>query len=397
MSTVHLPRDGDAFVPYPFAKVRHARHGPLAGLRFAVKDVFDVRGYPTGAGNPELTAEAPAATTTATAVQCLLDAGAEFCGKTVTDEFAFSLDGRHAALGAPLNPAAPDRLAGGSSSGSASAVASGAVDFALASDTAGSTRLPACQCGVYGLRSSYGRASVDGMQPLAPTFDACGWLGRDIGTLERVCAVALGQTDGQSPLPALLSFDEAWHACAPVDDPTRHAAALLAQRRGGCHRLTLPGDQVARATDHFMAVLGHEAACSVAVLAGRVRRPLDSLTASRLAWARGITPDRARVATRALKDFRDHWMSLTGTNSVVMLPTVPTGAPRRGATERELRERRKAVLPWLCIAAVVGCPQLSIPVGSLDGVPRGLSLLGPVGSEVQLLAMARLLEASGKP
>ena len=118
---IHDP--AHAFVPYPDAPVARAATGPLTGLCFGVKDLFDVAGYPTGGGSPILLAMSGIKTRHAPTVQRLLDAGAAFVGKTVTDELAFSMNGNNAHFGAPINGAAPDRISGGSSSGSASAAA----------------------------------------------------------------------------------------------------------------------------------------------------------------------------------------------------------------------------------------------------------------------------------
>ena len=159
-----------AFVPYPDAPVASAPTGPLADLRFGVKDLFDVAGYPTGGGSPIVLAMSGIKTRTAPTVQKLLDAGARFAGKTVTDEFAFSMNGNNAHFGAPMNGAAPDRITGGSSSGSASAVSSSLCDFALGTDTGGSVRAPANHCGLYGLRPTQGRVSLEGLIPIVESL-----------------------------------------------------------------------------------------------------------------------------------------------------------------------------------------------------------------------------------
>ena len=130
-----------AFRPYPDAAVPHAEAGPLAGLTFAVKDLFDVAGYPTSGGQPFLLAMSGIKSTTAPTVQRLLDAGARFVGKTITDELAFSMNGQNAHFGSPVNGASPDRITGGSSSGSAAAVSHGLCDFALGSTPAEMTAL----------------------------------------------------------------------------------------------------------------------------------------------------------------------------------------------------------------------------------------------------------------
>ncbi len=142
--------------------------GPLSGLTFVVKDIIDVAGHRTGCGNPTWLATHPPATVHAVCVEQLLAAGGRAVGKTISDEIAFSLLGENHFYGTPLNPAAPDRIPGGSSSGSASAVACGLADFALGTDTGGSVRVPASNCGLWGLRPSHGFVSVAGVMPFAP-------------------------------------------------------------------------------------------------------------------------------------------------------------------------------------------------------------------------------------
>src|SRR3954453_5635889 len=165
--------------------------GPLRGLRFAVKDLIDVAGHRTGCGNPTWLATHPPASVSAVCVEQLLAAGAQCEGKTITDELAFSLLGENHHYGTPLNPAAPDRVPGGSSSGSASAVACGLVDFAIGTDTGGSVRVPASNCGIWGWRPSHGLISVAGVMPFAPTLDTVGVFTRSAELLQRIAAVLL--------------------------------------------------------------------------------------------------------------------------------------------------------------------------------------------------------------
>src|SRR6056300_1661103 len=165
--------------------------GELAGLTFAAKDVFDIAGFRTGAGNPDWLRTHPPATITASAVQRLLDAGATLVGKTHTDELTYSLNGENFHYGTPVNPNAPGRIPGGSSSGSAAATAGGLVDFALGTDTGGSVRLPASNCGIFGFRPSHGLIDNDGVVPLSPAFDTVGWFARDGGLLQRVGNILL--------------------------------------------------------------------------------------------------------------------------------------------------------------------------------------------------------------
>src|SRR5262249_40804331 len=188
-----MPDDINAFVPGPRVHIEGRPGGLLAGLTFAAKDLFDVAGYPTGGGNPDWERTNPVPTRHAWAVQRLLDSGATLIGKTVTDEISLGILGENPFDGTPLNPKAPDRVPGGSSSGSASAVAQALGDPALAPDTGGSGRVPASFCGLYGIRPTHGRLALTGMLPQAPTSDTTGWFARDAGTFARVSAALLGE------------------------------------------------------------------------------------------------------------------------------------------------------------------------------------------------------------
>ncbi len=188
----------NAFLDLPDVPVASAKAGPLAGLTLGVKDIFDVAGYVSGWGNPDRFAEAKPAQATAPAVQKLLDAGARFIGKTQTEELAFSMIGQNVHFPHPVNPAAPDRITGGSSSGSAAAVAGNLADIGTGSDTGGSVRAPASFCGLIGLRTTHGAISLEGTMPLAPSFDTFGWFAKDAEMYEKVGEVLFG---GAPPSP----------------------------------------------------------------------------------------------------------------------------------------------------------------------------------------------------
>ena len=169
----------NAFCRHATARLDGAPAGPLAGLRFAAKDLFDIEGHVTGAGNPDWLALHAPATRTAPVVRRLVDAGASMVGKTHTDELSRGIFGENAHYGTPVNPKAPGRVPGGSSSGSAAAVSGGLVDFALGTDTGGSVRIPASFCGIYGIRPTHGRLPLDGVVGQARSFDTVGWFARD--------------------------------------------------------------------------------------------------------------------------------------------------------------------------------------------------------------------------
>src|SRR5256714_7903695 len=191
--------------------------GMLDGLCFAVKDVIDVAGWKTGCGNPTWRDSHPSAVANAVCVEQLLRAGARCVGKTISDELAFSLLGQNHFYGTPLNPQAPDRVPGGSSSGSASVVACGLVDFALGTDTGGSTRVPASNCGIWGFRPSHGFISLAGVNPLAPSFDTVGVLAQSADVLAKVALVLLAAAPVSPNKPTTIHLIREAFALADAD------------------------------------------------------------------------------------------------------------------------------------------------------------------------------------
>ena len=399
-----------AFVPYPDVAVPHAASGPLCGLRFGVKDLFDVAGYPTGGGSPTLLALSGIKTRSAPTVQRLLDAGAAFAGKTVTDELAFSMNGNNAHFGAPINGAAPERISGGSSSGSASAVSNRLSDFALGSDTGGSVRAPASHCGLLGLRPTHGRISLQGALDLAPSFDTCGFFARDVATFARVADVLLGapahEPAALPALPRLLFPADAWALLAPsvAGDAARVAGQVLQalSPAGASADLHDPSRSVQVVRDsfdamywHFRHLQGFEAWASDGPLIERYAPSLGPGVAERFAWSRQVSDAQAAAA----RDFRDAYSAqiaaLLGSDGVLLLPTMPDVAPLRSAPDAALEDYRNAAIRLLCIAGLSGTPQLSLPLISRDGAPLGLSLLGPRGSDRSLVALAERLAAAG--
>lgn len=380
-----------AFLPYPDASVPHAAAGPLAGLKFGVKDLFDVAGYPTGGGQPFVLAMSGIKTKTAPAVQQLLDAGARFIGKTVTDELAFSMNGNNAHFGAPINGAAPQRISGGSSSGSASAVSNNLCDFALGSDTGGSVRAPANHCGLYGIRPTHGRISLAGVLDLAPSLDTCGYFARDIQTFARVSGVLLGADS--APLPEkirLLMPTDIW-ALLDADVHTAQTAPLarVETALGKAQATTVVLDDLGSMYWHFRYIQGREAWMVNGPLIERFCPPLGPGVAERFDWSRQVTDEQFALATIYRERFRKHLADLLGADGVLVLPTVPDIAPLCGETGDAMESYRNRATQMLCIAGLSGFPQISMPLGQRLGSPLGLSLLGPKGSDVSLMRLAQ--------
>lgn len=396
-----LPRDpARAFMPYPPREVANAQAGPLAGLTFAAKDLFDVAGYPTSGGSPHLLALSGVKTSTAPTVQALLDTGARFVGKTITDELAFSLNGKNAHFGTPLNGGAPDRIPGGSSSGSASAVSNGLCDLALGTDTGGSVRGPASHCGLFGIRPTHGRVSLEGALDLAPSFDTCGFFARDGETFGRAAAVLLGQDT--SPLPdsprLLLSAD----AFAMLDVEVRGALALIV--RGMEEQLGRAGLVEAASGGFeplywaFRRLQGREAWTVDGPMIERYAPPLGPGVAERFAYARTVADDEVAEAESTRAEFRARLTGLLGSDGVMILPTMPDVAPLLTEDEGSLDLYRNHALNLLCMSGLAGTPQVTIPLATRLGAPLGVSLMGPPGSDLSLVRWAvRLAAAIGEP
>ncbi len=386
-----------AFMPYPDADVPHAAGGPLAGLGFAVKDLFDVAGYPTSGGSPFVLAMSGIKATTAPTVQRLLDAGARFVGKTITDELAFSMNGQNAHFGAPVNGAAPDRISGGSSSGSASAVSNGLCDFALGSDTGGSVRAPANHCALVGLRPTHGRISLEGVLDLAPSFDTCGWFARDVPTFARVADVLLGADP--SPLPKkrarLLAPTDIWALLAPeVREAQRAPRARVEAQLGKAAPVEVVLDGFEPMYWSFRYLQGREAWRTDGALIERFKPPLGPGVAQRFAWASEVSDAQVDEANAFRTRFRAHLAALLGSDGVLLMPTMPDIAPLANADEAGLEDYRNQATRLLCSAGLAGFPQLSLPLGARSGAPLGLSLLGPAGSDRSLVALAERIAAS---
>lgn len=396
-----------AFMPYPPVPVPHAPAGPLAGLTFAVKDLFDVAGYPTGGGNPLALAASGIKTRTAPAAQRLLDAGARFVGKTHTDEFAFSINGENAHFGTPRNGAAPDRIPGGSSSGSASAVSNGLCDTAIGTDTGGSMRAPGNHCGLFALRPTHARIPLEGTLDLAPSFDTCGFFARDAQTFGRVADVMLGADPAPLPLAPrragvrLLRPLDVWQLLAPaVADAQAPAMARLAAAApsvaagGAIADCTLALESLDAMYWHYRHVQGRESWLADGPFIERHAAPLGPGVAERFAWASRVTDAQVADGVAFRTAFRAHLARLLGSDGVLVMPTMPDVAPLIGTPMAELDDYRASAFRMLCAAGLSGFPQVTMPVSRRLGAPLGLSLLGPPGSDRSLVALAATLFSS---
>ena len=383
----------NAFVPGPRHHVAGAASGPLAGLTFAVKDLIDVAGVPTGGGNPDWERAHPVPTRHAWIVEHLLASGASILGKTATDEISLGILGENPFTGTPLNPAAPDRVPGGSSSGSASAVAGGVCDFALGTDTGGSVRVPASFCGLFGLRPTHGRVDFTGVLQQAPTSDTVGWFARDAVTFARV-----GEAVFAAPLPAALPrrLIVATDAFAFADPEVAAALEPLVARLAA-----LTGDR----RDDILAPQGlsvWQAAqrCLQSGEAWRTFQPwIDShnprfafAVARNLTLGSMITDNERTRAALMREEARGRLRTLLTPGTILCLPTTPFPAPLRGRSVSELMFPRERISALTCLGGLTGSPQVNLPGATVDGAPVGLSVVGARGTDLELLAVARTFE-----
>ncbi len=379
-----------AFIEGPKEPAAAGRDGPLAGLTLAVKDIYDVEGQRTGGGNPQKRDEAEPAARTAPAVQKLLDAGASLIGRTQTDELTFSLMGQNAHYPYPINPAAPDRVTGGSSSGSAAAVAGGLVDIATGSDTGGSIRGPASFCGLIGLRTTQGAIPMNGAMPLAPSFDTFGWFARDAETYEAVAKVMLDDTAAlANPRPLRLAALDALLLGDAEAKEYRRVAAIVADVIGAPAEAPALTHSIDDLYWTFRKLQAYEAWAVHGAWISEKDRNLGPGVKERFEFGSTLGCEVATAETKTRSAFRDALAALLGGDGVIVMPTMPGAAPLTDTPFDDIQNYRELALRLLCVSGLSGFPQITIPLGTVDGAPFGISLLGPAGSDMALIRLAR--------
>jgi amidase len=387
--------DIGAFVPGPRVRIEGRSGGPLSGLTFAAKDLFDVAGVPTGGGNHDWPTGRPIPTRHSWAVQTLLDGGATLIGKTITDEVSLGILGENAFDGTPRNVRAPGRVPGGSSSGSAAAVAAGLCDTALGTDTGGSVRVPSSFCGLYGIRPTHGRIDTRGMLPQAPTSDTTGWFARDAETFAKVSSVMLGEAIPQAlPTQLVIATDTFGFADAAVAAALRPLVMKLAAAIG-------------HSREDIMAPQG----LSVWARAQRSLQPVEAYATFK-SWLDERNPRFAFSVAKALvmgsmvsesdrmwatlmrQEARGRLAHLLPEGTILCLPTTPFPAPPVAQKLSVLDLLRDRITCLCAQGGLAGHPQVSLPGATVDGLPVGLSIIGARGSDASLVAVARALEGA---
>jgi len=384
--------------------------GALKSYALAVKDLFHINGLPTAAGNPDWLATHPVPTTTNSTVEKLLNAGAIFKGKTITDELAYSLHGQNKHYPQLVNPIAPAHIPGGSSSGSAVAVSAHLADIGLGTDTGGSIRVPSSYQGLWGLRTTHNAIPCDNMVALAPSFDTIGWMTRDIETLEKVSQVCLAKAAQEELVATESEADTSLVRIGAVQHLLQSAKhGVLATRWLEALNEKADSDRagftITPITEHELDLSALNTAATFRVLQGAeiwqqhgqwitdTSPDIAHDIMLRFNWCETISEQEIEDAKKQQVAFQEYISSLFETVDVLLIPTTPGIAPRCDADEETLANDRNALLALTSIAGLAELPQIHMPLFTLQNAPCGLSLVGKKGSDLALIKLAKILTA----
>ena len=388
--------DINAFVRGSRVHIDGRPSGPLSGLTFAAKDLFDVAGHPTGGGNPDWARSNPVPARHAWAVQKLLDAGATLIGKTITDEVSLGIVGENAFYGTPVNPRAPGRVPGGSSSGSAAAVAAGLCDIALGTDTGGSVRVPASFCGLYSIRPTHGRLPISGMMAQAPSSDTTGWFARDAATFAKVSSVMLDETIPSAlPRELIIAADAFGFADPEVAAALQPIVERLRRMIGETREEIMAPAGLVQWARAQRTLQPSEAWLTFKDWIERDNPRFAFSVARNLLLGSMIPQSERDWAELVRREARGRTRYLLRPGTILCLPTTPFAAPKRGEPLSVAGPQRDRLLCLCCHGGLTGVPQVNIPGALIDGLPVGLSVVGGRGTDAILVAVAAALKEHG--
>jgi amidase len=370
------------------------QEGALSGLTFAVKDTIDVAGYKTGGGNPTWAKDHPKAVVHAVCVEELLIEGARCLGKTITDELAFGLLGENHFYGTPINPKAPDRIPGGSSSGSASAVACGIVDFALGTDAGGSVRVPSSNCGIFGFRPSHGRISLAGINPFAPSFDTVGVLAKNGDILRKAAHVLLGTSPTLQKPKKIYILDDAFSMSDPeVRDGLKNALELFPFTRMTLKELLHGEITFEDLFATFCALQWSEVWSTLGSWIESAKPEFGPGPSRSFALAKNFQRKDILKNIQMRMKIKKKLNDFLQNGYLLCIPTTCSLAPKKGSVplDRTQGNYYPRLLSLTSLSGLASLPQISLPVGSYEGIPVGLSFLAAWGHD-ELLFGEDLLE-----
>ena len=361
---------------------RYDTSGP--GVRLAVKDLIDMEGEPTTAGCRAVAARARPAARDADCLAGARAAGARIVGRTNLHELALGVTGINPWYGTPVNPLDPTRVPGGSSSGSAVAVATGEADVAYGSDTGGSVRIPSACCGTAGLKTTWGRIALEGVWPLSPSFDTVGPMARDVGGL--VTGMQLLEPGFE---PAAVGPDEVVVARLPVDADPAITAALdraLATVGWNCRELDVPGWDDALTQAGSLLVV--EAWQTNRALLSEDPEGIGEDVRTRLLIGSSFDDAAVRAAWETQREWQATLERILAEVDFLVTPTLTIFPPPLEDGDDLLVAR--CTLP----VNLAGVPALSLPVPAGGAFPASLQLIGPALSEERLLGAGAVLESA---
>ena len=380
-----------AFMPDVDIHISGAPGGALSGLTFAAKDVFDVEGYTTSNGNPAWRETHSLPTVTAPAVKALLNAGADLVGKSICDEMCYSLVGSNPHYGTPINPRAQERFTGGSSCGSAAAVAGNLVDFALGTDCGGSVRVPAAWCGLFGIRPTHDRVSPELVSPLARSLDTVGWFARDAQIFNQLGTILLNNSaETFTPNKLLVALDMFARLDASLAELLRPMATRIAEALGlTLEPVTVTDENLDDWLEVFRIVQAHEIWTQHEEWVTRTKPKFGPGVSERMATAASITDEIAATAREKRDKIRVRMEALLEGNVVLCLPTA-TIPPMRSAPLAQLQTSRETNMALTSPSSLAGSPQIHLPLAEHRWCPVGLSLTAWRNRDEALLELAEV-------
>jgi len=367
----------------PELTINAANDGDLKGMTFAVKDVFHIEGHTSSAGNPDWLKTHEPAKATASSLQKLVNNGAALKGTTITDEIMYSLNGENFHYGTPVNPADENRIPGGSSSGSAVCVAAGLADFAIGTDTGGSVRIPSSYCGIFGIRPTHGLVAIDGVIPLAKSFDTVGWMAKSADTLLKVGKVLIDKAPESAAFTEFIFAEDAWGL---ADEKAVSLLKDLLEKKAAVTSSTVLAEKgLEEWKEVFRILQGNEIWQEHGEWIKKENPAFGPGIKERFEMASRITGEEVGAAAEKREEIIGEMQELLKENTILIIPTAPDVSPLLNLPTADLEKKRSQTLQLCCIAGLSGLPQVNVPLANIDGAPIGVSFIAGKNQDIRLL------------
>lgn len=378
-----------AFVRDNHIALEGSKEGNLKDYVFAAKDVFMIKGSTVGNGHPDWLKNNGPDPFTSSAITKLLNEGADLVGKTICDELCYSISGENWHYGSPINPNDVRRFTGGSSSGSGAATAGGLVDFALGSDCLGSVRMPATYNGLFGIRPTYQRIANDGEAPYCISMDVLGYVANDPDVFTKVSEVLLGEDTKKTTFNSLYVAQDCFNTVdSDVKEALMPAVEFIKTYLNDSKDVVVAPEGLDSWVDSFKHVQGYEVWESYGGFVNKYSPRLSRGPKERLEWASTITLNQYRKGLAEKKVIENYFDTFLPKDAILVLPTGANIAPLRTASLEDINRERLQSSSLLCVSPLTGTPQITVPLIKHHGVPLGLTLIGPKGTDMELVRFA---------